>query len=139
MVCCGINVSRRKQVTFIAISGLKDGQREPWSLGRGLSALRIGRMMLAWDAFEKDPRTYGRSENGRESGITTMGVNVFTGDEKKSRACSVRCMKFPCMNRDSDCVSAAVGAEITCGLSVPRFFCMPYPEPRLGSIQATGP
>lgn len=79
-------------------------------------------MMLAWDAFEKDPRTYGRSENGRESGIATMGVNVFTGDEKKSRAGSVRCVKFPCMNRDSDCVSAAVGAEITCGLVCTPFF-----------------
>lgn len=59
-------------------------------------------MMLAWDAFEKDRGTHGRSENGQESGcLTTMGVNVFTGDGKKSRGGSVRCVKFRCMNRDS--------------------------------------
>lgn len=61
--------------------------------------------MLAWDAFEKDRGTHGRSENGQESGcITTMGVNVFTGDGTKSRAGSV---------------TAAVGAEIACSLFAP--------------------
>lgn len=68
------------------------GNENPGHWGGDLSALKIGRMMLAWDAFEKDPVTYGRSENGRESRITTMGVDVFTGDGKKitSRYCEVR-------------------------------------------------